>query len=147
MVTAMGVWGTGAFENDAACDWFADLADASDLTFVTDTLSSAQEVDDDELDVELGCTALAACEVIARLQNTARGSSNSLIARQTSDAMVELVDEWVRSHPTRVTPALIQLATNVLDRVTGGSELALLWRGDSSWISQVKDLRRRVAGN
>lgn len=145
MVTAMGVWGTGAFENDAACDWFADLADASDLTFVTDTLSSAQEVDDDELDVELGCTALAACEVIARLQNYARGSSNSITARK--DAMVELVDEWVRSHPTRPTPAVVQLATNVLDRVAEGSELALLWRGDATWLHQVKDLRRRVAGN
>jgi hypothetical protein len=145
MVADMGVWGTGAFENDAACDWFADLADASDLTFVTDTLSSAQEVDDDELDVELGCTAVAACEVIARLQNYARGSSNSLGARK--DAMVELVDEWVRSHPLRPTPAVVQLATNVLDRVVTGSELALLWRGDTTWISQVKDLRRRVAGN
>jgi hypothetical protein len=145
MVASMGVWGTGAFENDAACDWFADLADAQDLTFVTDTLSSAQEVDDDELDVELGCTAVAACEVIARLQNYARGSSNSLLARK--DAIVELVDEWVRCHPARPTPAIVQLATSVLDRVVEGSELALLWRGDTTWLTQVKDLRRRVVGN
>ncbi len=137
MVQPMGVWGTGAFENDAACEWSADLADASDLTFVTDTLSSAQEVDDDELDVELGCAAVAACEVIARLQ----GRSGR------KDAMGDLVDQWVRSHPVRPTPAIVQLATNVLDRVTTGSELALLWRGDSTWISQVKELRRRVAGN
>lgn len=145
MVAAMGVWGTGAFENDAACDWFADLADATDLSFVTDTLSSAQEVDDDELDVELGCAAVAACEVIARLQTHARGSSNSIALRR--DAMVELVDQWVRSHPTRPSPAVVQLATNVLDRVAEGSELALLWRGDATWHAQVKDLRRRVAGN
>lgn len=138
MVQPMGVWGTGAFENDAACDWSADLADASDLTFVTDTLSSAQEVDDDELDVELGCAAVAACEVIARLQG--RG-------RKSGDAMADIVDQWVRSHPARPSPAVVQLATNVLDRVTEGSELALLWRGDTAWMSQVKDLRRRVAGN
>ncbi|MFN0251037.1 MAG: DUF4259 domain-containing protein [Kofleriaceae bacterium] len=141
----MGVWGTGAFDNDAACDWFADLADTSDLTFVTDTLSSAQEVDDDELDVELGCAAVAACEVIARLQTHARGSSNTIVSRK--DAMVELVESWVRSHPARPSPDVVQLATNVLDRVTKGSELAVLWRGDSAWLSQVKDLRRRVAGN
>ena len=47
----------------------------------------------------------------------------------------------------RPTPAVVQLATNVLDRVVEGSELALLWRGDSTWMSQVKDLRRRVSGN
>lgn len=137
MVRVMGVWGTGAFENDAACDWSSDLADASDLTYVTDTLSSAQEVDDDELDVELGCAAVAACEVIARLQ----GRSGR------KDPMGDLVDQWVRSHPARPTPAVIQLATNVLDRVTSGSELAVLWRGDSTWLSQVKELRRRVSGN
>jgi len=144
----MGVWGTGAFENDAACDWSADLADASDLTFVTDTLSSAQEVDDDELDVELGCAAVAACEVIARLQGRvhARGSSNNLLA-SPKDPIADIVDQWVRSHPVRPTPAVVQLATNVLDRVAVGSELALLWRGDSTWLSQVKELRRRVAGN
>ncbi len=123
----------------------AHRGEASALTSVTDRLRSAQEVDDDELDVELGCAALAACEVIARLQNYARGSSNNLGARK--DAIVELVDEWVRSHPTRPSPAVIQLATNVLDRVTEGSELALLWRGDHAWLSQVKELRRRVAGN
>ena len=137
MVHPMGVWGTGAFENDAACEWSADLADASDLTFITDTLSSAQEVDDDELDVDMGCTAAAACEVLARLQ----GRSGR------KDAMGDLVDQWVRSHPVRPTPAIVQLATNVLDRVAEGSELALLWRGDSTWLTQVKDLRRRVSGN
>jgi Domain of unknown function (DUF4259) len=140
---AMGVWGTGAFENDAACDWSADLADASDLTYVTETLSSAQEVDDDELDLELGCAALAACEVIARLQGRAHPKG----AGSSYNAIGDLVDQWVRSHPVRPTPAIVQLATNVLDRVSVGSELALRWRGDSTWLTQVKDLRRRVAGN
>ena len=132
----MGVWGTGAFENDAAIEWSSDLAEAADLTFVTDTLSSAQEVDDDELDVELGCTAVAACEVIARLQGRA----------VRAGAMDAMLDEWVRSHPVRLTADVVKLATNVLDRVSAGSELAQLWRGDITWMSQVKELRRRVAG-
>ena len=131
----MGVWGTGAFENDAAIEWSSDLAEA-DLTFVMDTLSSAQEVDDDELDVDLGCTAVAACEVIARLQGRA----------VRTGAMDELIDEWVRSHPTRLTADVVKLATNVLDRVSKESELAQMWRGDVTWMSQVKELRRRVAG-
>jgi len=131
----MGVWGTGAFENDAAIEWSSDLAEA-DLTFVMDTLSSAQEVDDDELDVELGCTAVAACEVIARLQGRAARTG----------AMDGLLDEWVRSHPTRLTADVVKLATNVLDRVSKESELAQMWRGDITWMSHVKELRRRVAG-
>ena len=133
----MGVWGTGAFENDAACDWSADLADARDHSYITDTLSSAQDVDDDELDLELGCTAVAACEVLARLQGR----------HGRKDPISDLVDEWVRSHPGRPSLSVIKLATNVLDRVAAGSELSLLWRGDSAWLSQVKELRRRVSGN
>jgi len=131
----MGVWGTGAFENDAAIEWSSDLAEA-DLTFVMDTLSSAQEVEDDELDVDLGCTAVAACEVIARLQGRS----------VRTGVMDEVLDEWVRSHPTRLTADAVKLATNVLDRVTRESELAQMWRGDMTWMSQVKELRRRVAG-
>lgn len=132
----MGAWGTGAFDNDTACDWSADLADATDLTFVEGTLTSAQEVDDDELDVDLGYEAIAACEVVARLQGR--------VGHKT--ARVEAVDQWVRAHPVRPSQALIRLATNVLDRVATSSELAQQWARDQAWRAGLQDLRKRVAG-
>jgi hypothetical protein len=132
----MGAWGTGAFDNDTACDWSNDLADAEDLTFVQNTLSSAQEVDDEELDADLGAEALAACEVVARLQGRAG----------RRDANTENVDRWVRSHPVKPPAELVKLATHVLDRVAEGSELAALWQGDQSWRASMQDLRKRVAG-
>lgn len=132
----MGVWGNGAFENDAANDWSSDLVEQEDLSFVTETLSSAQDVDDDELDVEVGFAALAACEVIARLQGRAgrRGATG------------DPVDQWVRAHPLRPSPAIVQLATSVLDRVTTSGDLADTYRKDAAWVAQVHDLRRRLAG-
>ncbi|MDB4961106.1 MAG: hypothetical protein JWP01_1105 [Myxococcales bacterium] len=132
----MGAWGTGAFDNDPACDWTNDLSDASDLTFVHNTLSSADEVDDDELDVGLSAEAVAACEVIARLQGRAG----------RRDANTKVVDEWVRAHPVKPSPDLVKLATFVLDRVVAGSELAMLWARDQAWRASVQDLRKRVAG-
>lgn len=135
----MGAWGTGAFDNDTACDWSNDLVDAEDLTFVQNTLSSAQEVDDDELDADLGAEALAACEVVARLQG--RGGRK--------DANTEIVDRWVKAHPVKPPAELVKLATHVIDRVTevgSGSELAQLWSGDHTWRASMQDLRKRVAG-
>jgi len=132
----MGAWGTGAFDNDTACDWSNDLVDAEDLSYVQSTLSSAHEVDDDELDADLGAEALAACEVIARLQGrSGRKNPNT-----------EIVDQWVRTHPVKPPAELVKLATHVLDRVAEGSELAQLWRGDQTWRASMQDLRKRVAG-
>ena len=133
----MGAWGIGAFDNDTACDWSADLTDSGDLSFVEDTLTSVEEVEDDELDPHLACEAIAACEVVARLQG--RGG-------RTEPHTVE-VDRWIRTQPRRPSPALVKQATNALDRVVANSaELAVLWDDDAAWLSSVQDLRKRVAG-
>jgi hypothetical protein len=132
----MGDWGTGAFDNDTACDWSNDLLDAEDLTFVEDTLSSVHELDDDELDADLGAEALAACEVVARLQG--RGGRK--------DANTEIVDRWVKAHPVKPPVELVKLATRVIDRVAEVSELAQRWSGDQTWRASMQDLRKRVAG-
>lgn len=133
----MGAWGNGAFENDTAFDWSSDLTEAEDLSFVEQTLSSADDVDDDELDPDLACEAIAACEVVARLQGRA-GRAGSHLAE---------LDRWVKTQPVKPSPALIRLATNVLDRVVANSsELSVLWRDSSAWLSSVQDLRKRVAG-
>ncbi len=131
----MGAWGTGAFENDAAWDWSSDLVDSDDLSFVHETLTSVEDAEDDELHAELACQAIAACEVVARLQGRPRGSQ------------VEAVDQWVRTHAVKPSAALVKLATNTLDRVTSQrSELAQRWRKDSTWTASMLELRKRIAG-
>ncbi len=135
----MGAWGSGAFDNDTACEWTEELTDSgvSDLSLVERTLSSAQEVDDDELDAELACEAIAACEVVARLQG--RGAH--------AGAPLAELDAWIKSKPVKPSPALIRQAANVLDRVVANSsELADQWEDSGAWLSSVHDLRKRVAG-
>lgn len=125
----MGTWGTGAFDNDAASDWSSDLTDAGDLSLVEDTLSSAEEAEEDELDLDLACEAIAACEVVARLQE--RGNRQS--------ANMDEIDSWIRSIAAKPSPSMVRSATNVLDRVAKSSELAPL-------RDSARDLRKRVAG-
>lgn len=125
----MGTWGSGAFDNDAACDWSADLTEADDLSLVEDTLSSAEEADEDELDIDLACEAIAACEVVARMQG--RGGRSS--------AHTAELDQWIKARAEKPSPRLVRSASNVLDRVASSSDLAPL-------RDSALDLKKRVAG-
>lgn len=134
----MGSWGIGAFENDTAYEWSNEATDAGEtgLSFVENTLSLVEEAEDDELDADLACEAIAACEVIARLQG--RGGRTG---GDTAD-----LDQWIRGLPAP-TPRLIKLASNVMKRVVeNGSELSSLYQDRTEWLSFVQDLRKRVAG-
>jgi len=124
----MGVWGSGAFDNDTAYNWSSDLTEAGDLSLVENTLSSVEEAEEDELDLDLACEAIAACEVVARLQGRGRTCSSS------AD-----LDRWIRAHAFKSTPSLIRSATTVLDRVVTASELVTL-------RDSAQDLRKRIAG-
>lgn len=132
----MGAWAADTFGNDTACDWSCDLEDEDDLTFVEETLETVIE-EDDYLDSDEACEALAACEVIARLKGN-WGVRN---------AYTEPVDAWVQAHPLKPSAELIALAIAAIERILGEeSELRELWEetGDQEWFEAVKDLRRRV---
>lgn len=72
----MGAWGELAFDNDTANDWGYDLADARDLNLAESTFGELEAVGSGYLDQDVACYALAACEVVARLQGH-RGYTNA----------------------------------------------------------------------
>lgn len=131
----MGAWGPDTFENDIACDWAADFADEGSLDEVRDAIEAAGG--GEYVDADVGCEALAACEVLARLAGRFG----------KRDAYTELLDAWVTASARPVPPELVDGALRAIDRITGAdSELAELWAGDGEWLAAVADLRRRVAG-
>jgi Domain of unknown function (DUF4259) len=79
----MGAWGELAFDNDTACDWAYELADASDLRLVEAAFADVEAVGSGYLDQDVACVALAACEVVARLQGHP-GYTNSYTEKSTS---------------------------------------------------------------
>src|SRR5262245_43416403 len=114
----MGAWGHNTFDNDTAADWAAELAEAEDLSFVTDTLDEVLDVGDDYLDSDEACRGLAACEVVARLKGNGGARDDS----------AEGVDRWVAEHPKAPSKALVKKALAVIDRVARPpSELLELW--------------------
>jgi hypothetical protein len=134
----MGAWGMLAFDNDTACDWAYGLDEVSDLSLVEGALDDLEDVGSDYLDQDVACSALAACEVLARL----RGNFGY------RNAYTEAVDKWVEAHPTTLAPTLLARATASLDRILGdASELRELWEdGDDAaeWRKSVADLRQRL---
>ena len=85
----------------------------------------------------MACCALAACEVLARLEGHP-GYTNAYTAN---------VDRWVAEHPAEVSDALIRCARAALDRtLADDSELRELWeeQNPAPWLASVADLRTRA---
>src|SRR5438270_7521475 len=101
----MGAWGVLAFDNDDANDWAYGLDEADDLSLVQSALDAVEEAED-YLEAPEAASALAACEVLARL-NGKPGYSN---------AYTQKVDEWVAAHPMTPDTALISRANAAIDR-------------------------------
>jgi hypothetical protein len=133
----MGAWGFDSFENDTACDWTCELEEADGLEPVQEALDTVIESEEDYLDSDDACFAIAACEVIARLKGP--GGQR--------DAYTESVDKWVEAHPIKPNKSLIAKANSALDRILGeDSELRELWEESdyAAWMKCMEDLRRRV---
>jgi hypothetical protein len=134
----MGAWSYESFGNDDACDWIAQLEDYDDLGFVESTLDVVLAVGDDYLEAPEACEAIAAAEVVARLQ----GRSGS------KDSGSETVDAWVERVKLQPSPILIDKARRALDRIlTEPSELLELWEEaepSGEWQAAVKKLKARV---
>ena len=135
----MGAWGVLAFDNDEACDWAFGLKDVDDLSMVEDAFSDVETSAAGYLDAGAAANALAACELLARLEGRP-GYTN---------AYTQPVDLWVAAHPNQPTERLTGRALAVIDRILGAdSELRQLWdeSGDEGWQAAMADLRSRVRG-
>ena len=91
----MGAWGTGNFENDTALDWVWDLKTATNLKLIEQAVSDALGASD-FLDADLGCTCLAAAEVVAAL----RGNPGEGLPEDVSAWVKTVSYTHLRAHET-----------------------------------------------
>lgn len=134
----MGAWSHESFGNDDACDWAAQLEEYDDLSLVEATLDAVLDVGDEYLEAPEASQAIAAAEVVARLQGDAG----------TRDAYSEAVDAWVERITLLPSAELAAKARRALDRVLAGpSELMELWdeSGEADvWQAAVRELKDRI---
>ncbi|AXV83359.1 DUF4259 domain-containing protein [Ralstonia solanacearum] len=136
----MGAWSHESFGNDDACDFAADVAATDDLSLVESSLDTVLAAGDDDLEAPEASQAIAAAEVIARLQGR----------WGLRDAYSENVDAWAER--TKIAPRrdIVHKAQQALDRILSEpSELLELWQesedGDK-WSDAVRELRGRLDG-
>ncbi|MFZ6733686.1 DUF4259 domain-containing protein [Undibacterium sp. Ji42W] len=134
----MGAWAADSFGNDTACDWAYAIEDCHDLSLVEETLNKILQEGDGYIDASDAEEAIAAIEVIARLQGN----------WGTRNAYSESVDKWVRK--TKLVPGkeLVEKAHKVVAKILGDeSELKELWADSNlsnEWIVSVQELAGRV---
>lgn len=137
----MGAWDGSVFGNDTAADWASDLVDAGSVESVVDLLSQvAATPEDDILDADLACEALAAAEVVA-----AAAGSPVEVDGYNADALT-----WGEKHPELDTKENRVLAILAAERVRApGSELLELWRvtdpEPGEWDNSIDDLVERLS--
>jgi uncharacterized protein YggL (DUF469 family) len=136
----MGTWAVDAFGNDYAQDWAEDLHETSNLDAVEDTLNTVLD-SGAELEAPFAAEALAAIEVLARLQG--KGGPRS------EDSAT--VDEWVEARKAKTVKPRADLAAKAaqaIERILApDSELRQLWEESehyADWRASVEDLRARL---
>jgi Domain of unknown function (DUF4259) len=134
----MGAWDHTTFGNDDACDWGGDLRSHEELSFIEETLDTVIDSGENYLEAPESSQAIAAAEVVARLQGHF-GIRNPY---------TEPVDKWVAAHPLIVPASLARKAQAALDRIlTRPSELLELWEEShdfDSWKETITELKSRI---
>jgi len=136
----MATWALDAFGNDYAMDWAQDLQEYKTLELVETTLDNVIDSGEAELEAPFAAEALAALDVMARLQGRP-GAPDPATAE---------VDEWVAACRKKITPPLLEKARLAFERiVSASSELCQLWQESEhaeEWQAEVAALRLRVLG-
>src|SRR3954470_20115642 len=134
-----GAWDHTTFGNDDACDWGADLHTTDDISLIEDTFDTVLN-GGDYLDASMASTAIAAAEVLARLQSPS--------AARIRNTHTKTIDAWVAAHPIEVPTTLVQQAHAALDRIlTQPSELLDLWEETDDfdlWKNSLAELKSRL---
>jgi len=130
----MGAWSHEPFGNDTACDWSYGLLETSDLSSIEAALDAVIESGEDYLDADRATEAIAAIEVLAKLQG--KGTQ--------TDSYTEDLDQWVKRHPQKPSTKLLAKAKQVIERIgSPESELLELWEeGEEAdaWKASLQQL-------
>ena len=141
----MGTWAVGTFGNDFALDWAEDLQESKDVYFIEETLNNVLGPDSaDYLEAPYGAEALAAIDVLARLQGQAPDGDDD-------DADEAGVPQWVREAGVKFKrrPDLTDKAQRAIAHIVSErSELRALWQDSDeydNWRAAVQALLVRVS--
>jgi hypothetical protein len=131
----MGTWGTGAFENDMAMDWVADLEATEGPGLLARAFEDVLN-DDGHQDADNCQSAIAAAEVLAAFWGKA------------TPALPGSVSTWVSRQVARPDGDMRERAIAAVSQVEADSELRELWdesKDPAPWLAGLRDLKDRLS--
>lgn len=135
----MDAWDSGAFGNDSANDWLAELLETSDMGMLVEAFDAVLGSGDEPVDVQAGEEAVAAAEVVACMAGK---------AGRVGD-VADRVESWMDEYELEADNKLAAKARKAVDRVFNEpSELREAWDeegGLDDWRSALADLKDRLA--
>lgn len=131
----MSAWGPSALQNDDAVEWLGTLEDDEDIGLVDEALDAVTDADEEEvLEAEVCCAALAAAEVVAAL------------AGKPSPRLPDGIKEMIADEDP-IEAELLDQAIEAVGRVRTDSELLIQWQeegGVDDWYSALDELTKRL---
>lgn len=135
----MGAWGINNFENDDAVAWIVEFSEKQSIDKIERLFTDALE--EDEPEVDLGSSVLAAAELLAIAQgNEPEEYDETLLEDYEID--LESIQDWIDAD-------LVNLAINAVEKISEAddSELRQLWEEADElehWLMVVGDLKKRL---
>jgi uncharacterized protein DUF4259 len=133
----MGAWGVGVFDDDAALDFLAELADSSrPLQLMSNAFEEAQGAE--YIEYDLGQSVLVSAAVIDAIMNGTRHAES-----------LEELDSFVESQKSlEVSPLRKNASAAVRLVLSEGSELRELWSENAAdfpaWRTRLESLAGRL---
>jgi hypothetical protein len=134
----MGAWGHTNYANDAAHDFAMDVTEQGVDKIKTAIHAVTSCGEEDILESDECCEALAAIEFIA----TAKG--------KMAEDFPENAEEWLAGKDVSelTSPELIRESQQAIARIKSNSELKELWNEGGEfdeWVKVVDDLEKRIS--
>ncbi len=129
----MGVWGTGAFDNDEAIDWLYLLDEEGD-TLLWKTLEEVTRCQE-YLEASVCFKGIAAAEIVAALKD------------EDISTLPNVAGRWVSKRSEPPKDSLVKLALEALRRIRTNSEIRDLWSESGSireWLGTLMILEERL---
>lgn len=134
----MAIWDTGFFDNDMACDWENGLKEDYSIGYFKDPLNQLINWEEDDLDIDVTCKALAVCAAVSKLFYKSGEEST----------YTKHLDSLISSNSIILDNEVIQLAIKAITRVINEKgELNLYWklRGEvDSWTKSIENLDKNL---
>lgn len=135
----MDAWDAGAFGNDSATDWLAELVDTSDLGMIHEAFDEVLAAGDETVEIQIGEEAIGAAEVVAWLAGQPGKSGDH----------ADLIEGWLDDNELEFTESLARKARKTIDRVFNRpSELREAWEESDDyddWKTELASLKERLS--